>query len=172
MLCLFGLSMAYAQEQDPWVGEWTSEAYSDVDWESTSKSSDGSFDISYTQYKKVIKITLHGSSYMVRMKIIKVDDPSYTKYSQPLKVASFDGETMELTSYVEKEPFTVNGEVDSYSDITYYTRLTLSDGVLYYHFYKWHSVNYNRQMRYTDEEDFYTTKTSSGTRLRFFNDIW
>lgn len=159
-----------AQDQDPWVGEWTSEAYSEVDWERTSKDSDD--DIIYAQYKKVIKITSHGNSYMVRIKIIKVDDPNYISYSPPLNVTSFNGETMVLTSHVEKKPFTVNGKVDSYSDITYYTRLTLSDGVLYYHFYKWHSVNYNRHMRYTNEEDYYLPSTGSGTKLRLFNDNW
>lgn len=166
-------TICFAQEQDPWVGEWTSEAYTDMDWERSPRDSDGSFEsIKYTSFKKILKITKHGDTYMVRSKTIKVDDPSYVSYGLPMTVYSLEGNTMELRSYLEKEPFKVNGEVDEYSDITYYYNLTNVDGVLYYHFYKYYSVNYNRYMRYKDENDYYVPSTNPSSKLRFFNDNW
>lgn len=167
LLLMFIETIAFAQEQDPWVGEWTSEAYTDIDWERTPED-----DIKYTSFKKILKITKHGDTYMVRSKTIKVDDPSYVSYGLPMTIYSLEDNTMELRSYLEKEPFYVNGEVDEYKDITYYYRLTNVDGVLYFHFYKYYSVNYNRYMRYTDEKDHYVPSTNSSSNLRLFNDNW
>ena len=166
-------TMAFAQEQDAWVGEWTSEAYTDMDVERSPKDSDGSFkSIVYTNFKKILKITKHGETYIVRNKKIKADDPSYVNYGLPMIVYSLEGNTMELRSYIEKDSFIVNGEVDEYSDITYYYRLTNVDGVLYYHYYKYYSVNYDKHMRYKDENDCYIPSTSPSSKLRFFNDNW
>lgn len=156
-----------AQEQDPWVGEWTSEAYTDVDWERSPED-----DIKYTSFKKILKITKHGDTYMVRSKVIKVDDPSYVSYGLPMTIYSLEDNTMELRSYREKEPFMVNGEVDEYKDITNYYSLTNFDGVLYYHLYKYHVVIYNKYMRYEDEKDYYVPSTNSSSNLRLFNDNW
>ena len=70
-----------AQEQDPWVGTWTSESYSDMDWENSPKDSEGTYqEIIRTDYKLVIRITKNGNQYNVRAKTIKVKDSGPTGF--------------------------------------------------------------------------------------------
>ena len=84
------------------------------------------------------------------------------------------GNTMWLESYIKKEPFRVNGVIDEYSDITYYYKLTLNNGTLHYSFYKYHSVDYDRNMRYKGESDYDASVLfrSIGSELDLFNDDW
>jgi len=51
-----------AQSQDPWVGTWTSESYTDMDWENSPKDSDGS-------YKEIVKTDYNLSSELQKMGI-------------------------------------------------------------------------------------------------------
>ena len=77
---LFSFS-CIAQNQDPWVGTWTSESYTDMDWENSPKDSEGTFtEIVNTDYKLVIRITKNGDKYNIRAKTIKVKDPSPFHY--------------------------------------------------------------------------------------------
>lgn len=163
---------AVSQDQDPWVGTWTSESYSDMDWENSPKDSEGTYqEIINTSYKLVIRITKSDGQYNVRAKTIKVSDPNYSSYRRPFTVKRMTGNTMWLESHVKKEPFRVNGVIDEYSDITYYFKLTLKDGILHYNHYKFHSVDYDRNMNYKGEE---TTNVSDwrGNELDLFNDDW
>lgn len=175
-LCLLcGLSVATAQSQDPWVGTWTSESYRDMDWENSPKDSEGTFtEIINTDYKLVIRITKSGEQYNVRAKTIKVKDPSYSSYHRPFTIKGMSGNTMWLESYVKKLPFTVDyGSgpfVESYSDNTYYFKLTLNNGTLHYSFYKIHSVKYDRYMQYKSEEDY--APSGNDIELNLFNDDW
>jgi len=167
--------LAMAQEQDPWVGTWTSESYTDMDWENSPKDSEGTYtEIINTDYKLVIRITKNGDQYNVRAKTIKVKDPTYSKYHSPLIVKRFEGNTMWLESYVKKDPFTVNNGngwiIDSYSDITYYIKLTINNGVLHYSFYQMYTVKYDRNMNYKGEKDIKPSSRSS--ELDLFNDDW
>jgi hypothetical protein len=170
------MTTAMAQEQDPWVGTWTSESYTDMDWENSPKDSEGTYmEIIKTDYKIVIRITKNGDQYNVRAKTIKVKDPTYSSYHRPLTVKRIEGNTMWLESYVKKNPFTVkNGNswiIDSYSDITAYKKMTINNGVLHYSYYKMYSVKYDRNMNYKGET---TTNVSDwpGNDLDLFNDDW
>lgn len=158
-----------SQDIDPWVGTWTSEAYRSMDWENKSD------DLVYADYKLVIRITKNGNQYLVRGKTIKVKDPSYSSYHRPYTVTWIEGNTMWLQSFIEKDPFTVDyGDgpfVESYSDNTYYYKLTLNNGTLHYSYYKVHSVEYDRNMNYVDERSL-TTKDVHGSELDLFNDDW
>lgn len=165
-----------AQDQDPWVGTWTSESYTDMDWENSP--SEGTLtEIINTDYKLVIRITKSGEQYNVRAKTIKVKDPNYSSYHKPFTIKGMSGNTMWLESYVKKLPFTVDyGKgpfVESYSDNTYYYKLTLNNGTLHYSFYKYHSVDYDKNMRYKGEEDYDASVYSPrGSELDLFNDDW
>lgn len=178
VLALLCLTTAMAQEQDPWVGTWTSESYTDMDWENSPKDSEGtSTEIINTDYKLVIRITKSGDQYNVRAKTIKVKDPNYSSYHKPFTIKRISGNTMWLESYVKKLPFTVDyGKgpfVESYSDNTYYYKLTLNNGILHYSFYKYHSVDYDKNMRYKGEEDYDASVYSPrGSELDLFNDDW
>ena len=122
----------------------------------------------------IIKITKHGEQYMVRSKTVKVDDHSYVKYGLPITVYSIDGNTMELRSFIEKDPVIVdygNGSyIESYRDYTYYSRITLNNGILNYHLYRRHYEEYNQNMRYIGEGDLPSSFPYS--KLRLFNDNW
>lgn len=165
-----------AQDQDPWVGTWTSESYTDMDWENSPKDSEGTFtEIINTDYKLVIRITKSGDQYNVRAKTIKVKDPSYSSYHRPLTIKRIAGDTMWLESYIKKDPFTVdygNGPfIKSYSDNTYYYKLTLNNGTLHYSYYKVYSVEYDKNMNYKGEETL-NASDWRGHDLDLFNDDW
>lgn len=168
------MTVTMAQGQDPWVGTWTSESYSDVDFENSPKDSEGSLtEVLFTDYKKVFRITKNGDQYLVRGKNIKVKDSSYSSYHKPYTIISIDENTMRLKSSVSKLPFRVNGQIDSYSDVTYYYKLTLNNGILHYTFVSYHSVDYDRNMRYTGEEDYDASKYSPRDYdLNLFSDDW
>ncbi len=178
MLTIAMLSMKSVaqEEQDPWVGTWTSVSYRDMDFENSPKDSEGTYqEIIQTDYKLVIRITKKNNEYNVRAKTIKVNDPNYSSYHRPLTIKRMAGNTIWLESYVKKMPFTVNyGNgpfVESYSDVTYFYKLTLNDGTMHYSHYKMHSVEYDRNMNYKEEE---TTNVSDmrGHDLDLFNDDW
>lgn len=172
VLALLCLTTAMAQEQDPWVGTWTSESYSDMDWENSPKDSEGTYqEIIRTDYKLVIRITKNGNQYNVRAKTIKVKDSSYSSYHSPYTVKRVEGNTMWLESYKKKDPFKVNGQIDSYSDVTHYTMLTIENGILHYSYYKFHSIKYDKYMRYKGE-DSTDCSTWVGCDLNLFNDDW
>ena len=172
VMLLLCLTTAMAQDQDPWVGTWTSESYTDMDWENSPKDSEGTFtEIIRTDYKIVIRITKSGDQYNVRGKTIKVKDSSYSSYHRPYTVKRVEGNTMWLESYLKKDPFTVNKQIDSYSDVTYFFKLTLNSNILHYSFYKFHSIEYDRYMRYKGE-DTTDCSTMVGCDLNLFNDDW
>lgn len=161
-----------AQEQDPWVGTWTSESYTDMDWENSPKNSEGSYqEIINTDYKLVIRITKSENQYNVRAKTIKVKDPTWANYHSTYTVTHVNNNTIWLESYKKKDPFTVNGHIDSYSDVTLYTKLSLNNGILHYSYYKVYSVEYDRNMRYKGEETM-DVSNWKGHSLDLFNDDW
>ena len=163
---------AFAQENDPWVGTWTSESYADMDWDNSPKDSDGSYtEIIKSDYKKVIRITSDGENYFVRMKVVKVKDSDDVFYCPPLEVKRVDGNTMFLESRKEKQPFYSNGTIEEYSDLTYYYTLSLNQGTIHFLHYKYVSVNYSRSMRYKDTKT-YECQTFAGNDLQLFNDDW
>ena len=111
----------------------------------------------------------------LRAKTIKVNDPNYASYHKPLTITRMDDNNMWLESYVKKMPFTVNygngPYIESYSDNTYYYRLTLNNGTLHYSYYKVHSVEYDRNMRYK-KTDTMDVAGMRGSELDLFNDDW
>lgn len=165
LLCL---TTAMAQEQDPWVGTWTSESYRGWDWD------DDSDDPVYTDYKLIIRITKNGEEYSVRAKTIMVKNPNRTVYHKPLTLQRMTANTMWLESYEKKSPFTVdygNGPyIKSYSDNTYFYKITLGDGTLHYSYYKVHSIEYDRNMNYMGENTM--VPDIRGNSLDLFNDDW
>lgn len=171
LLSLFFIISAMAQDQDPWVGTWTSESYSDTDYENSPRDSEGSFtEIIYTDYKLVIRITKNGDQYNVRAKTIKVKDQNYSEYHRPMTVTRMEGNSMWLESYEKKRPFYVNGRIDEYSDLTQYYLLTLNNGTLHYSHYRTHSIDYDKSMRYKGEENYEIVTRKDD--LDLFNDDW
>ena len=161
-----------AQEQDPWVGTWTSESYSDIDWKASNETGEDG-PLVYASYKLVVRITHNDNQYNIRAKTIRPDDPNYSYYHRPFTIKRIEGNTMWLESYVKKDPFRVNGVIDVYSDITYYYKLSLNNGTLHYSFYKYHSVDYDRNMRYKGEEEYNASVyCPRGSELDLFNDDW
>lgn len=162
---------AVAQEQDPWVGTWTSESYVKTDWKDSPKDSDGTYlNLVKADYKDVFRITKSEEGYLVRGKTIKVSDPNDVSYHRSYIVTSIEGNTMHLRSFVKKEPFYVNGKIDEYSDITYYYQMTLKNGVLHYSYYRFDSENYDKNMNYKGKESF--SNDLPGKELDCYNDDW
>lgn len=173
-LCVlfFSLTNLMAQEQDPWVGTWTSESYSDMDWENSPKDSEGTYQsIINTDYKLIIRITKNANQYNVRAKTIKVNDSNYSSYHNAYTVTNVDQNTMWLEQFIEKKPFYSNGVIDEYSDMTKYTKLSLNNGVLHYSYYKLHVVDYDKNKRYKGEKTYYEF-FGAGAELNLFNDDW
>lgn len=170
VLSILRLATAMAQDQDPWVGTWTSESYKAVD--------DDSDDHSYSDYRYIIKITKNGENYLVRAKTIKVSDPNHAIYhdaygfTQTVKLS--DGNSMMIESHREKLPFYVNGQIDSYSNTISYFNLTLNNGVLHYSFYKYVMESYDKDMRFEYKTTFGLHDESHGPCVErdLFNDNW
>lgn len=72
----------------------------------------------------------------------------------------------------KKKPFSSNGQIEEYNDLTYYSKLTLNNGTLHYSYYKYHSIDYDRNMNYKGEEDYNASLLGVGTELDLFNDDW
>lgn len=51
--------VAIAQAQDPWIGDWTSESYSDIDWDASNATKDATGTIQeviHANFRLVIRI--------------------------------------------------------------------------------------------------------------------
>lgn len=160
-LCFLNIPSIFAQNQDPWVGDWTSETYTYID-ENVIES----------EYRLIIRITKNGDSYSVRGKTIKVGDSEYIRYFPRLTVTRIESNTMWLQASESQRPFVSNGEIDTYSDVTWYYTLTLENGALHYVHYRTHSVRYDRYMRYKNEEEWDPSTWKDGHNLMLYNDNW
>lgn len=162
-----------AQEEDPWVGEWTSESYSDIDWDASNATKDayGTIQtIHYADYRLIIRINKNGDHYSARAKNIMVGNSDYSHYYPTLTVTRVSDNKMYLQAFLSKQPYRSNGEIEEWYDITYYYTLTLENGGLHFEFIKYHSVNYDRNMRYKDENDWNVRER--GDDLMLYNDNW
>lgn len=170
ILSLLSIKVALAQGQDPWVGTWTSESYKAMDHDSE--------DHAYTDYRYIIKITKNGDNYLVRAKTIKVSDPNHAIYHDAHGftqiVKQCEGNSMLFESRREKLPFYVNGQIDSYSNTTSYFKLTLSDGILHYSFYKYVVESYNKNMKYEYKNTYGLHEKYLGPCVErdMYNDEW
>lgn len=170
ILSLLCITTAMAQEQDPWVGTWTSERYKAIDYDSEVHS--------YTDYRYIIKITKNEDCYLVRAKTVKVSDPNraiyHDVYGFTLTVKQSEGNSMMLESRREKIPFYVNGQLDSYSNTISYFKLTLNNGILHYSFYKYIVESYNKKMEYEYKKTFGLYENYPGPCVErvLFNDDW
>lgn len=173
-VALLSMKCIAQKEQDLWVGTWTSVGYSGIDWDA-SRATGPDGPLVYANYKKVFRITKNGEQYVIRGKTIKVNDPNDTSYHRPYTVKRMAGNTMWLESYVKKDPFTVdygNGPfIESYSDNTYYYKLTLNNGIMHYSHYKIYSVEYDRNMNYKSEETM-NVSDHRGNDLELYTDDW
>ena len=170
-ILLSSLTFVSAQEQDPWVGDWTSESFSDIDWEASKAKKDADAPLIYTNYRLIIRITKNGDTYSIRGKRIKVKDRDYSYYLPHLTITEIEGNKMWINAFQSKEPFRVNGEIEEYEDITWYFRLTLENGGLHYAFYRIKCVSYDRNMRYIDTKDW-DCSTDNNHDLMLYNDNW
>lgn len=167
---LFCLTVTMAQNQDPWVGTWTSETYKALD--------DDSEEPVYTNYRYIIKITKNEGNYLVRAKTVKVSDPNHAIYNdaygftQIVKLS--EGNCMSLESRREKLPFYVNGKLDSYSNTISYFKLTLNNGILHYSFYKYVVESYSKNMEFEYETIYGPNEKHLGPCVErdMFNDDW
>lgn len=166
LLCFINVM---AQDQDPWVGTWTSESYKALDSESEG--------LVYTNFRYVIRISKHGDNYFVRAKTIKVADPTSAIYNDAYALkaqAKLEGNKMLLESHRDKIPFYVNGQIDSYSNTTSYFELTLNNGVLHCSFYKYVVESYDKNMshEYTTSYDLHEQDSGPCVERDLFNDDW
>lgn len=159
-----------AQEQDPWVGTWSSESYKDLDSESEG--------LIYSYYRYIIKITKNENGYFVRAKTVKVSDPQSAIYNDAYGIKQFVKETknntMTLETRREKIPFYVDGQLDSYSNTTSYFKLTLNNGVLHFSLYRFVIDSYDRKMQYEYTTTYGIHEQYSGPCIErdLFNDEW
>lgn len=79
-------SMAFAQDNDPWVGTW--EGIESI------LGPDGDF-----QNKTIVRISKHGDDYDVRVKLFSIDNPSKVKYWNDCIITYCDKSTMKWYSY-------------------------------------------------------------------------
>lgn len=170
-LCLlWGMLVATAQSQDPWVGTWTSENYKALDSESIGEV--------YTNFRYVIRILKNGDNYFVRAKTIKVADSKSAIYNDAYGIkdtqAKLDRNRMLVVSHRDKIPFYVNGQIESYSNTTSYFELTINNGVLHCSFYKYVVDNYNKDLRYESTYTFGLQEQYPGPCVErdLFNDDW
>lgn len=155
-------------------GDWTSETYSDMDWEASNatKNAEGTIQEVYkTDYRLIIRIAKNGDNYSVRAKTIKANDSSWNDYHPRLTVTDIGSNRIWLQASEQKRPLYSDGEIDEYCDITWYYTLTLEDGALHYVHYRTHSVNYDKRMRYKDE-DSWDASNWTGCDLMLYNDNW
>lgn len=167
---LLGEVTTTAQNQDPWVGTWTSEIYKALDRESGGGI--------YTLFRYVIRISKNGDNYFVRAKTIKDADPKSASYDDASNIkhtqAKLDGNRMLLVSHRNKLPFYVNGRIESYSNTTSYFELTTNNGVLHCSFYKYVIEHYNKDMKYESTDTFSLHDQYPGPCVErdLFNDDW
>ena len=161
------------QEADPWVGTWTSESYRAIDPSTIVRDYEGTvIDEQYTDYKMLIRITNNGGQYNVRVKTIKVSDPSSANYYSPHKVQKVEGNTMWLVRHEDPSPFYVNDKLDSYVGSDHYVKLTLSNGVMRYHHYKFVLLEYDLSKRLVDSSEIMINSKQVNDILDLFNDDW
>lgn len=94
LLMCISSAMAFAQDNDPWVGTWEGVETITV----PDKNSDGYIDF---QKKIVVRISKYGDTYGVRVKEISVSNPSDMKYWNDCKVTYSDNSTIKYQSYIQ-----------------------------------------------------------------------
>lgn len=99
-------------------------------------------------------------------------NPDDVSYSLPYVVIRVDNNEMWLESYLEKDPFYVNGEIDSYEDITYKFKLSLHNDRLHYSFYEFDRKRFNNKMQFLGSDTVKFPHHASGNELNLFSDEW
>lgn len=161
------ITCARAQEQDPWVGTWTSESFDSYIEESDS----------YCKCKQLLRINKSEEGYYVRGKIINQMDPNDVKYCGVYTVTGIEGNTMLIREFVKQKPLYIvdaNEErvIDEYNDITYYYKLTLRNGVLHSLYYGVEWVCYDKEMNYKKTKPFFQVSPHFQVERVFYNDEW
>lgn len=171
-------SMTFAQDNDPWVGTWTSEGYTDVDCKRTYDPSnmdyDGSVKAVYKTTKKlVIRITQNGGNYLIRTKVVNQNDPNDVSYGWECHVTKVSGNTIFYETQLNKDPQENNGRITEYLNLTYYYKLTITNGTLKFDLYNFKCITYDSGMRFVKEEnDNSWINKTPGSHLTLFNDDW
>lgn len=177
-MLLASVTMAFSQDNDPWVGTWTSVSYTGCDYQRTYAPENNDYDgaiINYykTQWKLIIRITKNGDSYSIRTKRVNQNNPSDVRYDLDCHVTKVSGNTIYYESYIKKDPEKINGNISGYRDVTYYYKLTLSKGTLKYDHYNYSSIYYDSNMRIIEEEkDRSMFCNGDDCHLSLFNDDW
>lgn len=154
-----------AQEQDPWVGTWTSGIFQEHDYDSKSYSD-------YTDYRYVIRITKNGDNYRVRSKLVKVSDPNKAFYNLYCTFNQIVKQTNEKYMLFETYDETIVSK--SLLKTRSYYKLSLNNEVLQISFYKEVTDHF-------DENGRYKCTTTYGLNERYrgycfvrdlYNDDW
>ena len=151
--------MAFAQDNDPWGGIWTSESFSEPIINSTA------------DYKIIIRIDRKGDEYNVRGKTVKVGDPNSQTYHRPYTIKKIQGNQMWLEAYETASPSYSKGELTKYYGYTFFYKLTLNNGTIHYSHYKSYQFVYDRNMNLI-EKNVYPVNGTSLRELEMFNDDW
>lgn len=178
VILIASVTIAFAQDNDPWVGTWTSEGYTEMDYkrtyDSSNKDYDGSVKAVYETTKKlVIRITKNGGNYLIRTKVVNQNNPNDVSYGRECHVTKVSGNNIYYETYLNKDPQKNNGRITEYWDITYYYKLTLTNGTLKFDLYNFKCITYDSGMRFVKEENenSWINKTP-GQHLTLFNDDW
>lgn len=163
LLLWMTITCAWAQEeQDPWVGTWTSESFRTINTNATKESDE----VVYSTYKYIIRITKEENKYYIRMKRINTDISNDVSYDD-VTITSIQKNTIYIETYVT---YTYNGKEIR---IANQKKLVLKGGgVINYVWYNQHVQEYDTCSRMIVKEYDDTIEQSAFTCLNFFNDNW
>ena len=151
LLLWMTITCARAQEQDPWVGTWTSENFLIFNGDRNERVRD------------VLRITKGAEGYLVRGKRIYINYPNWVEHHKAYTVTKVEGKTMYLRQVPIWEPVDYNPL--EFADVTYFYKLTLrSDETLHYMCYRRDYVDENGKN--------ITNHYSDGDGKDFFKDDW
>ena len=163
--CIPEFVCAMAQEQDPWVGTWTSEPFRAVN----SHAYESKKGVIYSNYKYIIRITKSNNEYFVRKKMVNLEDSDDVYYSSEITITSIKGNTMWIES---SHTYTYSDKADIIErKITNQKKLELRQGgVMKYSYYNNHNRERNIRSGIVTEYDEAIDLSSKIYCLNLFND--
>lgn len=155
LLLWMTITCARAQEQDPWVGTWTSESFI-IDYGERQE-----------RVRDVLRITKGAEGYLVRGKRIKLNDPNWVDHHKAYTVTGVEGKTI----YLRQAPQGALVYPTDWVNVTYFYKLTLrSDETLHYLNYRCEYMDRdgnNKTRKYPGGGDW-----CDGGDRDFFKDDW
>lgn len=153
---------AMAQEQDPWVGTWTSENFRMVNTRATEEAGE----VIYSNYKYIIRISKQDGEYYVRKKSVNLDDPGNVVYDDDISVISVTGNTMWIETSLS---FSFD---NTDRTITHQKKIIIHQGGMKYSWYNNHIVDRDRHSGIVKTKDEALDQSKKMCCINLFNDDW